>query len=84
LHESCTARGSHPTPRHPLGRCEDCGDALVLGLEGTYCTRCDVSGGVVTAAGLALRSRRVPDRRQGREAQRVNQRAVWSLAGARS
>ena len=83
LHGSCTLRGSHPTPRHPAGRCEDCGDGLHVGLEGTYCARCDVDGGVVTRAGLALRDRRVPDRRQGREAQRLNQRSVWTLSGAR-
>lgn len=87
LHESCTrtGRASHPTPRHPLGRCEDCGGALELGLEGTYCFWCDVRrlGFRPTQEVRELRQRRVPDLRRATEARRVNQRAVWMLAGAR-
>lgn len=77
------SRGSHPSPAHPYGRCEDCGGALELGLQGTCCFVCDVHGPRVTTAGRQVRARRVPNLRRSTEARRVNQRAVWSLAGAR-
>lgn len=78
------SRGSHPTPAHPYGRCEDCGGFLEPGLEGTYCGLCDVAGPHYLRYGRQVRARRVPDMRRSREALRVNQHQVWMLAGARS
>lgn len=91
--QMCPGTGEYP------GACGECARPLSLGLEGSYCEACEIecpSCGEAecraTCIGELARTverrrrherRQVVDLRHGREARRVNQRSVWSLAGAR-
>lgn len=101
LRESCAPRrGTHPSPSAPLGRCEDCGQALEQGLEGAFCAPCEIEcpgcgeadcfasceprGSEVAAARARARDRRRAPRRLGDEHRRAHERRVWTLSGARA
>lgn len=94
-----TRRGTHPTPAHPLGRCEDCATPLSQGLEGTFCDPCEVECPACQQAGChatcvvrlaevlqareQLRTRRHTPTRLETTARRQHAHATWMLAGAR-
>lgn len=89
----CPGTGEYPGP------CGECGRDLSLGLQGSYCEACEIECPScrepecrATCIGELARNlerrrrherRQVVDLRHGREARRVNQRSVWTLAGRR-